>query len=106
MRRSKVKREGAEEEDVKAWQKEDEARGAKRRRGASGSACDPASPRGLAGSPAATSSSDRDAVRAENRKLRADFNAAVEKLQQTMASIRANTSCLASGSGEIAAGGR
>jgi methyl-accepting chemotaxis protein len=39
---------------------------------------------------------------AKTEKLRADFNAAVDKLQQTIVSVRATTEAMRAGSGEIA----
>ncbi len=101
---AKVKRDAAEAESIKAWQKEDEARAAK---AAEEARQDQLAITGLAEGLGRLAGGDL-AYRIETpfapktAQLRADFNAAVEKLQQTMASIRANTSCLASGSGEIA----
>jgi methyl-accepting chemotaxis protein len=101
---AKVKRDAAEAESIKAWQKEDEARAAKT---AEEARQDQLVITGLAEGLGRLAGGDL-AYRIETpfapktAQLRADFNAALEKLQQTMASIRANTGCLASGSGEIA----
>ncbi len=100
---AKVKRDAAEAESIKVWQKEDEARAAKT---AEEARQDQVAIDGLAEGLGRLAAGDlayriETSFAPKTAQLRADFNAAVEKLQQTMASIRANTSGLASGSGEI-----
>lgn len=101
---AKIKKDAAEAESVKVWQKENEERAAKEAEEArQGEITIGALAEGL----------DRLAkgdliYRIETpfgskaAQLRTDFNAAVEKLQQTMMSIRSNTDGIASSSGEIA----
>ncbi len=100
----KVKRDAAEAESIKVWQKEDEERAAKAAEEArQGQLVIRCIAEGL----------DRLAngdllYRIETQfpenaaQLRADFNSAVEKLQRTMIEIRSNTDSIASGSAEIA----
>jgi methyl-accepting chemotaxis protein len=101
---AKLKRDVAEAESIKQWQKEDEERTAK---AAEEMRQDQIAIKGLAEGLSRLAEGDlvyriETAFAPKAAQLRADFNNAVEKLQQTMLSIRSNTDGIASGSGEIA----
>ncbi|VFU09106.1 Chemoreceptor McpA [Methylocella tundrae] len=101
---AKVKRDAAEAESIKVWQKEEEERTAKT---AEEARHDQIAIQSLADGLDRLARGDL-VYRIETpfgpkaAQLRTDFNAAVDKLQQTMVSIRSNTDGIASGSGEIA----
>ncbi|PNG24410.1 methyl-accepting chemotaxis protein [Methylocella silvestris] len=100
----KVKRDAADAEAVKAWQKEDEARAALL---AEEARQDQVAINSLGeGLERLASGNLTFRIEAEfapkTAQLRADFNAAVARLQETLASVRSNTDGIASGSGEIA----
>ena len=101
---AKVKRDAAEAEAVKVWQKEEEARVAKL---AEEARQDQLAITGLAEGLGRLAGGDlvyriETEFAPKTAQLRSDFNAAAAKLQEAMASIRASTATLASGSGEIA----
>ncbi|ACK50413.1 methyl-accepting chemotaxis sensory transducer [Methylocella silvestris BL2] len=100
----KIQRDADEAEAVKVWQKEEEARSAKL---AEEARQDQVAIRSLAEGLERLASGNL-AFRIETEfapkaaQLRSDFNAAVARLQETLASVRSNTDGIASGSGEIA----
>ena len=101
---AKVKRDAADAEAVKVWQKEEEERAAKV---AEEARQDQIAINGLAEGLGRLAGGDlvyriETEFAPKTAQLRSDFNAAAGKLQEAMASIRASTATLASGSGEIA----
>ncbi len=101
---AKVKRDAAEAEAVKTWQKEEEERAAKL---AEAARQDQLAIEGLAEGLGRLAGGDlvyriETEFAPKTAQLRSDFNAAAAKLQEAMASIRASTATLASGSSEIA----
>ena len=101
---AKVKRDAADAEAAKVWQKEEEERAAKV---AEEARQDQIAINGLAEGLGRLAGGDlvyriETEFAPKTAQLRSDFNAAAEKLQEAMASIRASTATLASGSGEIA----
>ncbi|MEJ0096648.1 MAG: methyl-accepting chemotaxis protein [Methylocella sp.] len=101
---AKLKRDVAEAESVKNSQKEEGDRAAK---AAEEARQDQIAIKGLADGLSRLADGDlvyriETAFAPKAAQLRDDFNNAVEKLQQTMLSIRSNTNGIASGSGEIA----
>jgi methyl-accepting chemotaxis protein len=101
---AKVKRDAADAESVKVWQKEEEERAAKL---AEAARQDQLAITGLAEGLGRLAGGDlvyriETEFAPKTAQLRSDFNAAAAKLQEAMASIRASTATLASGSSEIA----
>lgn len=102
---AKVKRDAAEAESIKVWQKEDEERAA---RAAEEARQDQLAISAIAEGLGRLANGDlvhriETVFAPKTEKLRSDFNVAVEKLQQTMLSIRSNTGGIHSGSAEISA---
>jgi methyl-accepting chemotaxis protein len=98
-----LKKKAEEEEAIKLWQKEDEERLAREKEAAHQ---DQIAIENLASGLARLADGDLvtriDTVFApKTEKLRSDFNSAVEKLRQTMQSIRTNIDAIHVGSGEI-----
>jgi len=100
---AKVKRDAADAESVKVWQKEEEERAAKL---AEAARQDQLAIEGLAEGLGRLAGGDlvyriETEFAPKTAQLRSDFNAAAAKLQEAMSSIRASTATLASGSSEI-----
>jgi methyl-accepting chemotaxis protein len=100
----KKKKDAWEAESVAAWKKEDEERAA---REAEAVRQDQFAIDGLAAGLGRLATGDlvhriETPFAPKTEKLRIDFNAAVEKLQRTMLSVRATTEAMRAGSGEIA----
>ena len=99
----KLKKKAEEEEAVKLWQKEDEERLTREKEAAHQ---DQIAIENLASGLARLADGDLvtridTAFAPKTEKLRSDFNSAVEKLRQTMQSIRTNIDAIHVGSGEI-----
>jgi methyl-accepting chemotaxis protein len=99
----KLKKKAQEEEDIKRWQQEDAERLGREKEAAHQ---DQIAIDNLASGLATLADGDLtsriDTVFApKTEKLRTDFNNAVEKLRQTMQSLRANIDVMHTGSGEI-----
>lgn len=100
---SKIKRDAAEAESIKVWRQEDEERAAKL---AEEARQDHLAIAGLAESRLAAGDvlhRIETPFAPKTEKLRADFNAAAGRLQETLASIRGGADAIAGSSGEIAA---
>jgi methyl-accepting chemotaxis protein len=100
---AKIAKDAKDAEDAKTWHKMDEERAA---REAEDVHQDQIAINGLAEGLQRLANGDllfriETVFSAKTEKLRSDFNSAVDKLQQTMVTIRSNTEAMRSGSGEI-----